>query len=110
MLFRPEHVKMILEGKKTATRRVWKFARVIEGHVYKAKTKMLSKESFANLYILRVYKQKLKRMTEKDANKEGYPTMDAFKKVWESINGFWNENLEVYVVEFKLVKENAKCS
>jgi len=42
MLFKPEHKEMILNGTKTATRRVWKKPMVKVGGIYKAKTKMLS--------------------------------------------------------------------
>jgi len=49
MLFRPEHVKPILNGTKTQTRRTWKRPHVRVGGVYKAKTQMLSKRYFARL-------------------------------------------------------------
>ncbi len=101
MLFKPEHVPMILSGKKTATRRNWKSPRVKVGNVYKCKTKMLSKDSFAEIVVHKVYKQALYFMTDKDARKEGYRSMEEFHKIWVEINGEWNPNLVVYVIEFE---------
>lgn len=112
MLFKPEHKQMILEGKKTATRRVWKKPRVKVGGIYKCKTKMLSKDYFAKIKVLRLYKQKLYAMKNKDAIKEGYSNLKEFEKVWIKINGNWNSrvtgnwngNLIVDVIEFELVE------
>lgn len=103
MLFKPSHVPMILNGNKTATRRNWAKPYVIVGHNYPCKLKMLSKETFARIKVLKVYKQKLNLMTDTDAKKEGYNSMEEFVEIWEKINGLWNPNLEVYVIEFELI-------
>ena len=139
MLFRPEHKQMILDGTKTATRRVWKKPMVKVGGIYKAKLKMLEvkckicgkidikknlrnhlrKEHkinrkldiernivgvyFAKIKIVSLYKQKLYNMTEGDAIKEGYDCLRDFEKIWIKINGEWNPNLVVDVIEFELI-------
>ncbi len=113
MLFKPEHKEMILKGTKTATRRVWKRPMVKVGGIYKAKTKLLSKEFFAKIMVFKLYKQRLYDMTEEDAKKEGYKNLKEFEKVWIKINGDWNNritgkwngNEEVYVIEFKTILE-----
>ena len=104
MLFKPEHKEMILAGKKTATRRVWKKPRVKVGGIYKAKLKMLSKDYFAKIKVTKLFKQPLKEMTQRDANKEGYPNLKEFYNVWARINGIVNLNLVVDVIEFEVVK------
>ena len=103
MLFKPEHKEMILNGTKTATRRNWVKPYVIVGHTYPCKLKMLSKDTFARIKVLKVFKQKLKDMTLEDCRKEGYSGMKEFVDIWIKINGIWNYNMEVYVIEFELL-------
>lgn len=103
MLFKPEHKDMILRRSKTATRRVWKKPRVKEGGIYKAKLQMLSKDYFAKIKVSAVYKQALGEMDYVDALQEGYESLEEFKEIWIKINGNWNPELIVDVVEFDLV-------
>jgi len=105
MLFKPEHKDMILKGKKTATRRVWKKRMVKEGGVYKCKLKMLSKDYFAKIVVMEVYEEQLKDMDDEDAKSEGYKNMEAFKEIWIKINGSWNPKQEVTVIRFLRVSE-----
>jgi len=105
MLFKEVHKEMILNGTKTATRRVWKKPMVKIGNTYKCKTQMLSKEFFAVIRVKSLYQQGLYFMTDKDAKKEGYKNMEEFVKIWEEINGEWNSNLKVWVVEFEVIKQ-----
>lgn len=104
MLFKPEHKEMILLGNKTSTRRDWKRPMVKVGNVYKAKLKMLSKDYFAEIKVLKIYRQKLGDMTQDDCQKEGYFYIVDFKRVWIAINGFWNPEKEIYVIEFEVLK------
>ena len=103
MLFKPEHIPMILNGTKTATRRDWKKPMVKVGNDYPVKTQMLSKETHCRIKVLKIYKQKLRYMNDKDAFKEGYYFKD-FVEIWKKINGKWDGDLEVYVIEFKLLR------
>ena len=103
MLFKPEHKEMILNGTKTSTRRVWKKPMVKVGGIYKAKLQMLSKEYFAKIKVTGLYKQGLYFMTNEDSRKEGYASIEEFGKIWIEINGEWNPNLIVYVIEFEVV-------
>ena len=104
MLFKESHIPMILNGTKTATRRNWAKPYVIVGHSYPVKTKMLSKETHCRIKVLKVFKQKLKEMTQADCIKEGYFGRKEFQIIWEKINGFWNPEMEVYVIEFEKVE------
>ena len=69
MLFKKKHVKLILEDRKTATRRLtgrYKLGRVyaIQGWLYdKARGYIL---------IVKKYRQRLGDMSEEDVRKEGY--------------------------------------
>ena len=104
MLFKPEHKEMILNGTKTATRRVWKRPMVKVGGIYKCKLKMISKEYFNKIKVTGFYKQRLGSMHLEDYKKEGYDSRGKFIDVWKKINGFWREDLVVDVIEFEVVK------
>ena len=97
---------MILNGTKTATRRVWKKPMVKVGGIYKAKLKMLSKDYFAKIKVTKVYKQRIGSMFLEDYQKEGYTSRGKFIDVWVKINGSWREDLVVDVIEFEVVEDN----
>ena len=109
LLFMPEHQEPILAGRKTETRRIWKLKRARVGSVHRAKTRMLSKECFAFLKILAVYKQRLGDITDESIRDEGYESLEGYKAALEKANrthGFkWDDNLEVYVIKFKLLDD-----
>jgi hypothetical protein len=118
LLFKPQHVEPILNGTKWQTRRIWGRPRAKEGSIHLAKTKMLSKEYFAKIFINRVFRQKLRDMTEEDALAEGYPSREAYYDAFCRINKLTGtktgygllcpENfldMEVWVVHFKVIKD-----
>ncbi|MFD1780907.1 ASCH domain-containing protein [Fredinandcohnia salidurans] len=88
-------VKKVLEGKKTATRRNGRYADVgeimtLEGQQFK---------------IDRVYEQSLGELTDEDAKREGFDTVDEYK---ESILSYhpgmpWLPHMKVWVHEFSKV-------
>lgn len=102
ILFHPEHVQPILDGLKVKTRRLGK-KRWNVNSVHRAKTEMLSKDYFALLQILTVHQEPLGAMTEKDAWDEGGYTLLEYKDKWEQINGPWDPELVVWVVQFECV-------
>jgi len=104
MLFKEGHKEMILNGTKTATRRVWKKPMVKVGGIYKAKLKMLSKEYFARIKVIKLVKDRLGNITDEDCKKEGYSSKTKFIDIWVNINGSWREDLIVYVIEFEVIK------
>ncbi|WP_099361030.1 ASCH domain-containing protein [Fredinandcohnia onubensis] len=88
-------VKKVLEGKKTATRRNGRYADVgeimtLEGQQFK---------------IDRVFEQSLGELTDADAKREGFDTVDEYK---ESILSYhpgmpWLPHMKVWVHEFSKV-------
>jgi len=103
MLFKPEHKQMILNGTKTATRRVWKKPMVRVGGIYKCKLKMLDKKYFAKIKVTKLFKQRLGSITFEECKKEGYDSKPKFIDIWAKINGSWREDLIVDVIEFEKV-------
>ncbi len=104
MLFKPEHKEMILNGTKTATRRIWKRPMVKVNGIYKCKLQMLSKDYFAKIKVTKLFKQTMVDMTYDDVKKEGYDSVEDFKNIWIKINGFWDTDAEVDVIEFEVIK------
>ena len=102
MLFKPEHVKLIETDFKTATRRIWKRPHAKVGGSYPVQTRMFQpkKECLYFIRPIKIYRQRLGDMTEKDADKEGGYTLDEFKDVWIEINKKWDDDLEVTVIEW----------
>ena len=109
MLFKPEHVDMILKGKKTATRRNWKRPMAKVGGIYKCKTKLFSKDYFAKIRVTKLYKQQIVDMSFEDIKKEGYETYEEFEEIFKRVNKikvYLDPDIELDVIEFELVKEN----
>jgi len=86
ILFKPYHVELIIKDIKTQTRRIWKKPRCKIGSIHLAKTKMLSREYFAKLYIFEVRKEHLLDISEMDAAAEGNYSIDEYLKKWDEIN------------------------
>jgi len=125
LLFKPEHVPLILEGRKIQTRRLWLDKKTKKardqprckvGAIHLAKTQMLSKEYFAKLKIIRVWKEPLGDISQQDAIEEGYIDGNNYLNAFFEINGikegFHNRigylEGDVWCVEFKVVGEGGK--
>ena len=101
ILFNHNHVNPILRGEKTQTRRVWKKSRAKVGSIHLAKLDY-TKSYIAKLLITGVRKERLCQITPEDAMKEGGYTLEGFIDIWKQINGKWDPDLEVTVVDFEL--------
>ncbi len=111
MLFKPEHVPMVLDGTKTETRRIWKRQRAKVGSIHLAKTKMLSKDYFARLRILSVHQEPLLNISEEGAKAEGYSSREGYLEAFYRINNLsphrqfytFQDEILVWVVRFEVV-------
>lgn len=104
ILFKPEHVELILSGRKTQTRRMGK-KRWNVGAVHQARTRMMDADStFARLRIVAVRREMLGMMTEADARAEGYSDLGDYFGAFCRINHVGPASsiggLPVWVVEF----------
>ena len=104
VLFKRTHIKMILQGRKTQTRRThkrtWKL-----GKTYPVQDRWFGK-ALAYIKITRKFREKLGDISREDIVKEGYNSLEELKKVWEEeINGpgSWDPKQIVTVYEFKYV-------
>jgi len=55
-----------------------------------------------------MYKQRLGDISPDEVRKEGFNTLDEFKKEWIEIYGEWNPDKDVWVVEFEAVKDKSE--
>jgi N4-acetylcytidine amidohydrolase len=90
-------IKMVLAGEKTATRRNGRYADPGEIMTLEGK----------QFVIERVYSQSLGELTDEDARREGYPTVEEYK---QSILAYhpgmpWLPQMRVWVHEFRPVQE-----
>jgi len=103
ILFKPEHVQPILDGRKTQTRRLGQ-KRWNVGAVHQARTRMLDAAStFARLRILGVRQEHLLDVSVEDARREGYHSAIAYIDAFYRINGDVESDPLVWVVDFEAV-------
>lgn len=104
ILFKPEHVPMILSGRKTQTRRKWKRPRVCVGSIHKAKTGFRKNETFARIRITGLRQERLGDISDEDVPREGYDSRETLADVWRRIYGA-NSNPDeiVRVIDFEVV-------
>jgi hypothetical protein len=58
--------------------------------------------------ITKVTHQRLKDVTEEEAKKEGFNTLEEFKATWIRINGSWDPDTEVVVYDIELTEPPPK--
>ncbi len=96
------HILGEVEPLKNTTRRTGKLRWKI-GAIHTFKTNYNNDSAFARAKILRVYPQYIFDMTEDDAFREGFWSLEDFKRIWIQINGSWT-NIEVWVIDFVVVE------
>ncbi|MDK2889144.1 ASCH domain-containing protein [Desulfofundulus sp. TPOSR] len=58
---------------------------------------------FTYVRVTAVRRERLGEITEDDAWKESYPSVEGYREAFERIYGFWNPDVDVWMVEFELV-------
>jgi len=107
MLFKRRYLRKILDGTKTQTRRP---SSGFSGRAYKVGDVVPLRDSFrgparAQILITRRFQQRLGDISLDEVRKEGFTSLEEFKREWMSIYGEWNPDQTVTVYEFRLVKE-----
>ena len=103
-LFKRRHIRMIRQGRKTQTRRTHKRTWKV-GRIYAVRDNWFGKP-LDHIKIIRKFRQKLGEISPEDVKKEGFNSLEDFRRAWEEINGkgSWNPEQIVMVYEFKYVK------
>lgn len=102
MFFKHEQVEPILNGRMTQIRKNWDRPIAKVGSIHKAKTALFSEESFADIRITGLKKERLGDISHEDLYKEGYDDIEGYKAAWRRSAGVWDPNIIVYVVNFEL--------
>jgi len=103
MLFKRHHIKKILQGRKTQTRRTSRRKYKI-GRYYAIRDTYFGKPQ-GHIIITRRFEQKLGEISPEDVKKEGINSLEEFRKAWIEINGEWNPEQIVTVYEFAYVEK-----
>lgn len=105
-LFKRRLIQKVRSGEKTQTRRThkrtWKL-----GKTYSIRASYFGKPE-GHIKILKKFKQPLGEISLQDVKKEGFNTLEEFRRAWEEINGkgSWDPEQTVTVYEFKYVEES----
>jgi ParB family chromosome partitioning protein len=103
--FRATDMKPILEGTKTQSSRPNPpDPKIKAGTTVHA---VISEPTFADLQITSVERKRLKYFDNEDARREGYKTLQEFKKHWKDNYSEWNEDEFSYVIHFEKVKPSS---
>jgi uncharacterized protein YhfF len=110
--FREDLAKLIVEGRKTETRRMlsdnprspWYRLKCgfVVGKDY-AVCPGRNKSQIERIKITRTFQQRLGQVDLGAAIAEGVKTVRAYEELFQEINGFWDPELRVWVVRFELV-------
>lgn len=107
-IFREPLIQKIREGRKTQTRRTSKRRYKVDRR-YGIRSSRF-RRSEAHIVIKRRFEQKLGEISSEDIKKEGFDSLEEFRKAWEEINGkgSWDTEQIVTVYEFRLVRPNSE--
>jgi hypothetical protein len=100
MLFKADLLAKVLSGQKTQTRRLGTKQFTV-GSIQPVSSGYTKPAGY--IKITRKYRQPLYCMSEKEAKKEGFNSLDEFRQTWIQINGAYNPDQVVTVYEFTLV-------
>jgi len=102
LTFKRPFLSLILEGKKTQTRRLSNTRQLQEGRIY-AIMDDWTEGPKAYVRIIRKFQQRLGDITHEEIQKEGFNSLEEFKAAWEKLYGVWQPNQTVIVYEFEVV-------
>jgi hypothetical protein len=63
---------------------------------------------FGKVRVESISKQKLSEITEEDARKEGFESLEKFKEYWKRF-GDWKPQEEVWLISFTLLQEESQA-
>lgn len=103
MQFKKDLRAKVLDGSKTETRRLNTKRLLSVGRVYKIHLDWYKFLPYVGLLITARRIEKLGEITKEGAEAEGGYTVPEFQRLWKSINGSWDPDVDVVVYTFKVV-------
>ena len=104
-IFKRRHLRKVLNGTKTQTRRIHRYTLSI-GKTYAVRDRWFSKAQ-GHIIITRKFRQRLGDISTGDVQKEGFSSFKEFQDEWLACYGpdSWNSDQIVIVYEFKLKQD-----
>ena len=109
MIFQPDLAELVITGRKTVTRRLcsenerspWFRDRCAHkpGESYAVQPGR-GKTAICRVTVIAVERMVLGRLSDAEAQLEGFPDRHAFAEAWEKINGSYDETALVWRVRF----------
>jgi hypothetical protein len=103
VLFKRRLIHKIRQGQKTQTRRTHKRTWKV-GRMYAIRDRWFGKP-LGHIKIVKKFQQKLGEISLEDVKKEGFNSLEDFRKAWTEINAFWDPEQIVTVYEFAYVEK-----
>ncbi|KYH37131.1 MAG: hypothetical protein AYL28_005480 [Candidatus Bathyarchaeota archaeon B23] len=105
LAFKRRYISLIRSGVKIETRRLRR-PRLRVGGIYPIRVggELLPDR----VRVLKIYPQRLGEMTEEEARREGFKTLEEFRRAWVNIYNHWDADLRVWVIEFRHLGERFK--
>jgi len=98
--FRKTFAEQIIEGEKISTRRAKKpLVKVNKAYRIQIGFRYLPER----IFVKGICTQRLGDMTIEDAKREGFASLDEFRESWMNIYGFWDDDRQVWVVDFEYI-------
>jgi hypothetical protein len=102
IFFLKKYIDLILSGKKTQTRRRINGPPQSLG-ICQVHESACDGDSYrGDVEVTRVSMQRLGSMTEEDARREGFDSLEEFRAGWREIYHGYDPNMVVYVIDFAL--------
>jgi len=108
LIFQNEFLPLILSGRKTQTRRTNK-RQLNVGKIYSIQVNRTTSTGHY-LRITKRYSQRLGEVTEDEAHREGFNSLEEFRHKWISIYGSWEPEQVVVVYEFIVIDESTRAT
>jgi ParB family chromosome partitioning protein len=99
MVFNHRHYKAVMDGSKTQATRRRPDPEIREGSIVRGAV-----NHFADLEVTGVVRKRLSEFTEEDAQHEGGYTLNEFRDYWQRVNGSWNPEEVVYLIQFEVAR------
>jgi ParB family transcriptional regulator, chromosome partitioning protein len=99
MVFNHRHYRAILDGTKTQTTRRRPDPQIQKGALVRAAV-----SHFADLEVMGIERKRLGEFTDFDARREGGYSLAEFREYWQRVNGEWDPDEVVYLIQFRVAK------
>ena len=99
MIFRPELVPLVLDGRKTQTRRLGVFE-YTPGRDYAVQPGR-GKHAVGRIKVTAVRRERLGDISQADALREGFASRWEFIAYWRDLHGSWEPDLKPIVIDFE---------